>query len=332
MVRCGGDVEEGGVHLTGGPYRDWGGGIGTRLDWHLYGSGNCAQENPEFRAEWCQPLDAEYPFDEFTFDLTGYEGISLWARRGPDSQPLLRVMIGDRRTDDDVSFLMYEADPDAPRFCERNRVCGCEKSAKCLDAFGEEENPEFQRLGLVPRPYLATEEDIPEPLLLDPIKVCWDQDRGTTLPYAQWRYSYCGEYECSRPYEAFPDDDNFEDRPDPQFNGRSCNSFGFRGGIVESYCYDPGEDPDPFENSDLCGDHWTYPIRLTTEWQFYKIPFTRLLQQGWAKEQPVFDLHAISMLRLSWDKGYVDFWIDDVSFYRKAQPDEPEGAAGAGSE
>ena len=51
------------------------------------------------------------------------------------------------------------------------------------------------------------------------------------------------------------------------------------------------------------------------------MPFTRLLQQGWAKEQHQFDLHAISMIRFSWDKGFIDYWLDDVGFYRDERPE-----------
>ncbi len=336
LYRCINGAADYGLHIQGGPYRDWGGGMGTRLDWKLWDMANkdgksCANDDPGNRAEYCPPLGEDYPFNRYTFDLTEWEGISLWARRGPNGQPLLRVMIGDKRTDDDISFLSYEAqalDPDGsyPRYCERYLDCGCELGMDCLDAFGAEENSS--------RPYLASESDIPESVQGDPIKVCWKEEKGTPLSYNDWTYQYCDDYLCSRPYDAFPDypsDFPFEVpddpvRPDPQFFGRTCNTFAFRGGIVDKFCFNPGEDPDPPEANELCGDHWAYPIYLSTEWKFYKIPFTRLLQQGWAKEQPKLELDAASMLRMTWDKGYVDYWIDDVRFYRK---ERPEGAGGA---
>jgi hypothetical protein len=133
----------------------------------------------------------------------------------------------------------------------------------------------------------------------------------------------------SAPFDRIVPAEDDRLRADTQYYGRTCEPFAFRGGIEGSFCYEPGVDPDPYESSETCGDHWTYPLHLTTEWKFYRIPFTRLVQQGWAKEQPKLELSAVSALRLTWDKGYVDHWIDDVSFYRRKRPPKPEGAAGA---
>ena len=310
-VRCQGAAEEVAIgdeqftiegldqafHLKGGPFRDWGGGFGMRLDWILYSQGNCASDTD--RAEYCSPPDAEYPFDQYTFDLTSYDGISFWARRGPDSQPLLRVMIGDRRTDDDISFLMYEADPERPRFCERNLKCGCPLGLPCTELTVEQS--------------MALDEDDRCP---QQFSICWDPAEDPYLANSQ-AYQVCGDQTCNCGYEAFPE------TPDPTFAEKTCNTFAFRGGIVDNFCFDPVEGPPPYENNYLCGDHWTSPVHLTTEWKFYKVPFTALLQQGWAKEQHQFDLNYVSMLRFSWDKGYIDYWIDDVGFYREARPAEP---------
>ena len=46
-----------------------------------------------------------------------------------------------------------------------------------------------------------------------------------------------------------------------------------------------------------------------------------MLQQGWAQRSAKLDLTAISVVRFTWDGGYVDYWIDQVNFYRhKPQP------------
>ena len=58
-------------------------------------------------------------------DVSAWEGISFWARRGPDSQAGFRVLVGDKYTDDDIAYLMYRIDPMLPRYCERVRECGC---------------------------------------------------------------------------------------------------------------------------------------------------------------------------------------------------------------
>lgn len=84
----------------------------------------------------------------------------------------------------------------------------------------------------------------------------------------------------------------------------------------ESLCYDPEDGPFPVERTQKCGDHWVHPIRLSTEWQFYKVPFTSLLQEGWAKESFKLDLTSAAVVRFTWSTGWHDFWVDDVRFYR----------------
>jgi hypothetical protein len=57
-------------------------------------------------------------------------------------------------------------------------------------------------------------------------------------------------------------------------------------------------------------------VSLDTDWQFYKVPFTDLRQQGFAKKSEHLDLTAVSVVRFTWVAGFVDYWIDEVSFYR----------------
>src|SRR5262249_54150646 len=63
-------------------------------------------------------------------DMSQWEGISVWARRAPSSQPLLRMLVGTKDTDDDISFLMMSNDvntykTNTPRYCERVKECSC---------------------------------------------------------------------------------------------------------------------------------------------------------------------------------------------------------------
>ncbi len=65
-------------------------------------------------------------------DISGWEGISFWARRGPDSQAGFRALVGDKYTDDDIAYIMYHDDPTQPRYCERVRECGCLNHKSCV--------------------------------------------------------------------------------------------------------------------------------------------------------------------------------------------------------
>jgi hypothetical protein len=57
-------------------------------------------------------------------------------------------------------------------------------------------------------------------------------------------------------------------------------------------------------------------IRLTTDWRLYLVPFTDMHQQGWAKASDRMDLTSASVIRLTWDRGWIDYWIADVQLYR----------------
>jgi hypothetical protein len=198
--------------------------------------------------------------------MSRWDGVAVWARRGPDSQPLLRVLVGNKYTDDDISFLQYAEDPAKPRYCERSRECACLNGTAAIVASQTGESS-----------------------------------------------TKCGVERCNDPYPAFPD--RFGGR-DPQFADRPCTPYAFRNGTQSSYCFDPAKDPPPPESDQGCGDYWTFPLHLTTEWQLFLVPFTTMYQQGWAKRWPLFDTSSVSVVRLTWDKGWVDYWIDNLRFYR----------------
>jgi hypothetical protein len=133
----------------------------------------------------------------------------------------------------------------------------------------------------------------------------------------------CNTTHCNDPYPAYAMTiaDAQGDAGDPQFYGKPCTEYRTRNGILSSYCYDPASDHPPASGDQQCGDHFTFPLSLTTEWQLFLVPFETMYQQGWAKKAPYFDLHTVSVVRLTWDTGNIDYWIDDLRFYRhkKAQ-------------
>ena len=94
------------IHIQGGPFLSWGGGVGIGM-----------KNFPPHR----QRATLERGDD----GRQRLGGLSFWARRGPDSQAGFRVLVGDKYTDDDISYLMYRNDPTMPRYCERVRECGC---------------------------------------------------------------------------------------------------------------------------------------------------------------------------------------------------------------
>ena len=41
-----------------------------------------------------------------------------------------------------------------------------------------------------------------------------------------------------------------------------------------------------------------------------------MLQQGFAKRSPSMDLTSVSVVRLTWEAGPIDYYVDDLRFYR----------------
>lgn len=233
-------------------------------------------------------------------DLSEWDGISFWARRSSDSQAGIRVSIGDKFTDDDMSYLQYHVNPDDKRACERNIECGCNGNSPC---------------------YAKTvAEYLGQPPTGEPSMRCWD------LPPALHRTSSmtdadmllppeCGQSMCTNDATGSPRIFDALQHGDEQRRDTTCQQYRFNGGIEGLFCY-KADGQRPQENSQLCGDHWAYPVYLSTEWQFYKVPFTSLLQQGWAKKFDKLDVSTATMIRFQWSTGWMDFWLDDVRVYR----------------
>jgi len=336
-------------HTSGGPFTGWGGGLGVALaHFNTNGGTGLCEGNPTFCPDTggsttetpclCPPVTSTNPNDlgqreisGAALDVSQWDGISLWARRGPNSQPLLRVLVGDKYTDDDISYLMFSDNPTAPRsqrYCERKADCGCNyQDTNCsFYSASTATDPIYASTvvsdPLVPDPadpgnaarngsfYCGAPKSHPASASQNPVSnnglICTDMAVGCAA-------NFCGQSVCDEPYAAYATG------PDPQWVGKPCTTYTYRNGTQSDVCYDPAHDPLPAEADEQCGDHFTFPINLSTEWQFYKIPFTQMFQQGWAKQAPTFDLKSVSVVRFTWDVGYIDYYIDDVRFYRNTR-------------
>jgi hypothetical protein len=291
---CNSDTHNHVLHVTGGPgpYLGWGGGIGVAMQHLSQDAGLCPWGMPP-QYDFCPPTDEGDAVSTTTLDMSKWDGVAVWARRGPDSQPLLRVLVGNKYTDDDISFLQYGADPKTKRYCERSRECACINGKACT----------FWDTG-------ASATFKPGYYCGDPAA---DPQPGTISGNGVQGTNSCNITRCNEPYPAYP---NSYGGVDPQFYGRPCTPYAFRGGGQSSYCFDPATDQPPAESDQGCGDYWTFPLHLTTEWQLFLVPFTTMTQQGWAKRWSFFDIKSVSVVRLTWDAGWIDYWIDNLRFYR----------------
>ena len=328
-------------HTSGGPFTGWGGGIGVALAHLSQDSGFCKSPAPSVVCPaaggfttstpcYCPPNGSDASSRQINaaaLDVSQWDGISLWARRGPNGQPLMRVLVGDKYTDDDISYLMYVDTASAPRHCERKADCGCNfQDAVCSFYSSSPATDPMYHL-----PVITTDMNFPDPD--DPPRTgalfCGApgshpgsasqnlfSNNGLKCddPMGNCASNFCGESVCDAPYSAYAVNGS-----DAQFVNKPCTTYTYRNGTQSDVCYDPAKDPLPPEADEQCGDHFAFPINLSTEWQFYKIPFTEMFQQGWAKQAPTFDLTSVSVVRFTWDVGYIDYYIDDVRFYRTAR-------------
>ena len=124
-----------------------------------------------------------------------------------------------------------------------------------------------------------------------------------------YNYTVCGDNVCNLEYSSLQ-------AVDTKYFGSTCSPYSFVGSITRNYCYKPGVGPNPAEGTQQCGDFWMKPVNLSTDWTLIKVPFSSLLQQGWAKRQYQLDLSSLTNVRIQWDRGWMDYWISDVRFYR----------------
>src|SRR6187551_309660 len=225
---------------------------------------------------------------------------------------------------------MYRNDPSQPRFCERVRECACLNHKTCAPVAlervdvpdggpGEINNP------AIPKACRPVVDHLLDHTTMD---FCGAPEVINGAESAQAGGSQCNtciQTRCDERWPAYPDDSatpggkpmlGIAAGSDRQFYGKPCSPYTMRNGIFSYWCFDPAAGERPAEATEQCGDHWTSVVNLSNEWQFYTVPFDRMLQQGWAKRQPKLDLTSVSVIRFTWDGGWIDYWIDDVRFYR----------------
>jgi hypothetical protein len=322
--RCNSQQPDNALHIQGGPFLGWGGGVGMGAkDLGVVQTAlpnGCSQPSDSL----CVLSSEDYPDAEM--DVSAYEGVAVWARRGPDSQGGIRVLVADKYTEDDISYKMYREDPARPRYCERVRECGCTNHQACQE-WAQNQSPadKFKLLnssscGPPPAQPLDSLGNPPSTFFCgDPTSNIVPGSHSTGG--ADFGCFTCGATRCWQDYPAFPGGDSTiqpvgSPLPDTQFNRKPCTPYTTRSGISSAYCFDPAIDPPPAESDQTCGDHWTTPIYLTNEWRLYLVPFTSMIQQGFGKKSPKMYLPGVTAIRLTWDGGYIDYWIGKISLYR----------------
>jgi hypothetical protein len=300
-------------HLRGGLFREWGGGMGRRLQDFVTPLGCLAGPSREGDPDFCPDADpriesvADLPGNEdlrarfygMTVDLTGWEGISFWARQGPNNTGGVRVYVGDRQLDEDISY--FESAAGLDPICRRARECSCFNHRPCQPGDG----------ALSAGMYCWDPAETPSIAAIQQEYVA----RGEDLTRFDARYA-CGFTACNVLNPTFAE-------PDPVFataavgGTAECLPYKLVNDLEDSFCFDPN-DPlaAPPDGPQRCGDGFAKGVTLSSDWQFFKVPFTELRQEGYGQEFQNLDLSKITLVRFTWTQGWVDVWLDDVRFYR----------------
>lgn len=297
-------------HVRGGPFTGWGGGAGLSIkDWWTRVKADELLLDPNSAPPDCTGPGTPFPCENQArnpsihnrfVDARAWDGISLWLRRGPEGQDGVRVTLGDKYTDDEQNIDQDEGVPNGDginteqQYCKRAKTCSCPSNRPCTPFRDPDPGGGIVELCYDPR-YDSL------PVKCSDGKYCFSAFAGRAP------IQYCGQSACD---EQFP-----AGGLDPAFLGKACTPYQLQSGENASYCYDPGQTPPP-ENYERCGDHWQTPIRVSTDWQLFLIPFSDMRQQGYGKESQRLHVDELSLFRLTWEGGYVDYYIDAVRFYR----------------
>jgi hypothetical protein len=294
---CDGVANTWALHFRGGLFRKWGGGVSHALTDPVGRYRDTPQEACAAGIDICPPPVAagatvdtaglplkarngdDYKQSHDFLDVSAYEGVAFWARRGPEGQDHTLVILTDKFTS---SRLARENET----YCRLVRECHtkCLNDAPCSPDSPGSPNAVFRCFDPAQGPLPAVAIDS----LLDLM------------------YPRCGPSACTSPATYL----------DTDFDGKACRPYTFPAADESGeYCWNEG-DPAPPSRDDRCQDGWQKTVQLSPDWKFYALPFSEFGQVGFGKRAPYMDLKSIDTIAFGSAMGWADVYIDNVSFYR----------------
>jgi hypothetical protein len=305
---CDGAPNKWSLHFRGGQFRNWGGGVSTVFtDSFFAGCPADADICPAAPAPGATvdsaglPLTAPdggpYAQSHAFIDVSAYEGVAFWARRGPEGQDRMIVTITDNFTSDRLARQNQ-------KYCRRLHACytQCPNGAPCTlvpndpTSYHDPANPTTATMGIPTYRCIVPSDDAGA--LLGP---------PTNDALVELLYPRCGQSACT----------SRQNYMDWDFQNTQCQPYTFPAAdISREYCFNPG-DPPPPDRDDQCLDGWATTVELTTDWQFYTVKFSDMQQGGFGKKAPYFNLKAVDTIAFGFIVGWADAFIDNVTFYRR---------------
>jgi hypothetical protein len=313
---CNGTPNNWSLHFSGGQFRNWGAGMSTVFTDSFPPMVACPADAdicPAPPAPGATVDSAGLPLTtpdggqyanfnlgkSHTFlDVSAYEGVSFWARRGPEGQERMIVTMTDNFTSDRLAR-------QNEKFCRRLKACytQCLNGAPCTlthDDWTSGTDPNSDSGSYVPTYRCFNPEAGPFPV--SSLLVASNSDALLELLYPR-----CGQSACTSRVSY----------TDPDFDGKDCLPHTFPAAdISREYCFNPGDLPPP-DRDGQCLDGWATTVELTTDWQFYTVRFSDMQQGGFGKKAPYFNLHAVDTIAFGFIVGWADLFLDNVAFYRR---------------
>ncbi len=337
-ARCGSHYA---LHLLGGPFLSWGGGFATQflsvrgaqyLDQYcpadgvtepaLHGFGTAPLREGESCRFWSAPVLGQP--SRLGIDVSGFDGISLWARRGPSGAAALRVALVDVNTAQE-SALNAELQGREPA-CKRVVSCclQCNSLTHVVFDAGPPDVPNFTLGETTDMRCHVPGEPLP-PFRAD--GGSFEVQTGYPDPNASWEPGVGGTTDPQRVKNAW-DGWNRDFKPccpstlaeDPKYGGNEpgeCAPYVFKFDPSSgNYCQRPGELL-PEKNDNRCEDGFEASVVVDTEWKLFTIPWSELRRSTIGR--PPLEPSSIWAIRLYPTAGWLDTYIDDIGFYRKRQ-------------
>jgi hypothetical protein len=306
------------LHLAG-IYSNYGAGIGTLVQYHDE-SLNPDESNPnvtftEIQSYW--PGDApSYVPGLASSDVSAWDGITFWARRGLYGETGFRPGLLDRTTSDDFN---KQFPPDKAACRSIYTVCSCQNGKPCT-------------------PWDPAKDPGPDPASI-PTSGCYS-GFAAEAPLAAGTYCWdpavdkwpsadptlrCGQTACNfdanTPIPTMIFNPTSDEAALLWMDGTmtcSPEPYVFHDSTqpAANYCYRPGMDADPAEKMERCNDGWLGSVPIDTNWKRYYVAFSDMRQGNVDQRSPGMDLTSIESLVIAFPGGDLDVWIDDIGFYR----------------
>jgi hypothetical protein len=297
------------LHFNGGLFRKWGGGISHAFTDPLgqYRPDPFSSCDLTKGEDFCPPaLPGDMTTTKFDtaglpttaadgsaylqshdfFDVSTYDGIAFWARRGPEGHDTALIILTDKFTS---SRLARENQ----KYCRRIREC----HTRCLSGTpcAPNHDPNGKIVYRCFDPSLTADHNLP------PVPLGIDTELDQIYPR-------CGASACTSP-------DSYLDK---DFDGKACTPYTFPSADESGeYCFNPGEDPPPASRDERCQDGWQTSVQLAPDWTFYALPWSQFGQVGFGKKAPYMDLKSIDTIAFGATMGWADVYFDNVTLYRR---------------